>query len=154
MGVVACSAKFLFHISGNLETFDDYRNTNIAGVLVVLAGIPFAILATRKNVYKGAIGFGDGVKEGIKSTLIAALMICFFTYIYLKYMEPDLVESFVEQYKLQMDEKNIDEENLKKGEEFVRALYSPFKQSTLALIFTLFPGVLVSLISAGFLRTR
>ena len=93
-------------ISIYLYLFDKHLEQNqTVGILNILLILTAVILGIRTFTKIETLNFGDGIKIGIGITVLSAVMITVYNYIFSTYIEPDFVDQLAEvqekEWKLQ-----------------------------------------------------
>lgn len=148
-GVINCAAWYAFakslgYYSLNIEQYRYYVT-----LILLLLGIFISIYFERKN-NKGCIDFKNAVKCGILYTLVIALILAIFNYLYYKFIAVDAIDFFVADVRKKMEADKLKEENIVSTVEVVRSYFGQFR----IFMSTVIMGVIISLISGAFLRRK
>ena len=122
--------------------------TSVIGILVMTVIIVYGLKAFKKD-NEGFLSLGDAIKVGLAISVIAGIISAIYNYVFMTYIEPDLVTQMLEMTREQMIEQNpnMTEEQLEMGLSMTEKFMSPGIMAAFSIIFTLFLGFIISLIS-------
>ncbi len=148
-GVINCIAWYAFSKSlGCYELkVDQYRY--YVTLLVLLFGIFISVYMERKN-QNGFIQFKEALKTGFVYTLVVAVFLGAFNYIYYKFIAVDAVDYFLNQAQKTMKEGKVSDEDILKNLEVIRSYFGSFRM----LMSTVIMGLILSLLSSAILRKK
>ena len=121
-----------------------------------LGFIPFAaFLLLAQNEYKSQLGgfitFGQGFMSGFIYALIGGVILAIFTYIYLKFLSPQVWDQILSMQKDQLAEKNMSSDQIDQTMTFMKNYGQLF--SFIGVIFMdAFVGAIVALIGAAIFK--
>ena len=98
-GIINCIAWYL--ISKRLTYYEVASVENYSTLVtffLLFIGISFCVLTRRKH-NKGFIPFKEAFQSGLLFTLIIALVLAIFSYIYYKFLAPDAIDFYVSEAK-------------------------------------------------------
>ena len=121
-------------------------------IIVLSAFIYITILHKRDKDLNGVLSIKEGMMAGIVTAFVMGLMIGAYKMIYVKYINPELVEEVVKQAKSFYETAGGTTEQIKNAEDSARAMYSPFGQLTYGIGTTMLTGILIALICAAIMR--
>ncbi len=118
------------------------------GLVSVLFIIVFTVLGIRSYSKHNTLSFGEGIKIGIGITVLSAVMISLYNYIFSNYIEPDFMNQMAEVQRQAMEAsgeltaEQIDKriEKLKEG---ANSLITP----AIGIVFSAFLGFVISAIT-------
>lgn len=112
-------------------------------ILIIIYG-----LKTFKKDNGGFLSLGEALKVGLAISLVSAIIVVIYNYIFITFIEPDLVAQTLEYTREQMIEQNPDmpEEQMEMALGFTEKMMSPAIMSAIGIIFSLFLGFIISLI--------
>ncbi|HUR30512.1 MAG TPA: DUF4199 domain-containing protein [Saprospiraceae bacterium] len=123
---------------------------------ILLAATFFTIYLGVKEIRDEATGeyftLGEAFSAGFKITLIAAVIAAVFTFIYLKFIDPDLMDKVMSSAEEKWDEMNVPEENREMGRKFQGYFSNPYILSAFVILSVIFWGLIKSLVAGMMLR--
>jgi hypothetical protein len=121
--------------------------SRLFGLFIML---PFIVMSinSRKRQLGGEIGFRESIRAGMTTSLIVAIMLAIFNYIFFRM---ELSGAFMEEAQRQIIELKMDKTKAYSMLKGVYWTYSPASQSTYTLMWTLIAGFIMSLASATFI---
>lgn len=127
------------------------------GIIIISSiAVIFGILDYRNNQNSGQIGFFQGLGIGSAISAIAGLFFGAYNFIYLKWINPDFTETYMEYSRLQIETSGaseaIKEQQLHDLAQYAELMSSDLLQSALMFVTVLLIGFVFSLISAAMLR--
>lgn len=148
-GVINCIIWYLAARSLNYYSFDIDRYRYYATLLLLLVGIFISIYFARKS-NGGYIDFKPAMKTGFLYTVILALVLAIFNYLYYSFIAPDVVDFFAAEAKKAMTEQKLPEADIAKNLELVRSYFGSFRM----FMSTMIMGVLLCILGAAVLRRK
>jgi hypothetical protein len=121
---------------------------SVLGIVIMTALIVYGLKAFKLE-NDGFLSLGEAIKVGLAISVIAGILGAIYNYVFVTVIEPDFVAQMMEITKEQMIEQNPDmtEEQMEMGLSITEKFMSPGIMSAMAIIFTLFLGFIISLIS-------
>jgi uncharacterized membrane protein YhaH (DUF805 family) len=116
-------AFFLILVIAGTNAFDNkwgWVNSVFTIVLMVLAHREF------KQQGDGYMTYGQGVGIGFWMTLVSLLIGGLVTYVYANIIDPDTMQNFYEMQRIQMEERNVPDEQIEIALEWTRKLFWVF----------------------------
>jgi len=122
--------------------------TSVLGILIMVVFIVYGLKAFKQD-NGGFLSLGEAIKVGLAISVIAGILGALYNFLFVTVIEPDFVTQMLEVTREQMIEQNpsMTEEQLEMGLSMSEKFMSPGIMSAMAIIFTLFLGFIVSLIS-------
>jgi hypothetical protein len=150
-GLINCIAWYMVSRSltyYEVVSIDIYRLLFTISLLIL--GIFLCVFFERKS-NNGFLEFKYAFKTGILYSMLLALLLAIFNFIYYKYIAPDAIEYYVsDQKKLAITLQKLKPEEFPKFEEAVRSYFSSFRM----FMSTVIMGVIISLVAAGILQKK
>ncbi|MEZ4777755.1 MAG: DUF4199 domain-containing protein [Flavobacteriaceae bacterium] len=121
---------------------------SVLGILIMVVLIVYGLKAFKKDS-GGFLSLGEAIKVGLAISVIAGIIGAIYNYVFVTVIEPDFVAQMMEVTREQMIEQNpnMTEEQMKMGLSMAEKFMSPGIMAAMAIIFTLFLGFIISLIS-------
>jgi len=144
-GLINCVAWYSFAKSLGYYSVEVYIYRNYVTLAVLIIGIFLTIFLTRK--YKNSfLEFSEGLRAGVLFSLMLALVIGIFNYLYFKYITPDTIDFFLSEAKKSDFAKNLSGEELNQFLVAERSTFNSFKLVPPVLFFGLISSLLASAI--------
>ena len=128
-----------------------YQNNTIIGLinLAVIIGLIFFGIYQLKKSCRGYLKLSEALKTGMGISLISGLTSALYSVILIYYIDPDFIEKTLDFQKQTMLKKdpNLNIEDANAILEIQKQLTGPLTTSSFIIIFNLFIGFIISLIS-------
>lgn len=146
----------LYALGYHGEKLDQAMIPGLFTYVIMIGGLVLGIRETRKDVVEesGVFSYGGGVKAGTLISVFMGIGSAVFSYIYIAFINPGMVDFMIDLQKTKMIDKGISPEQIAAMEGGTRMMSQPLIQGVSALIGTIFIGVLLSLIIAIFMRAQ
>lgn len=128
------------------------QSSALASNVIFFIGLFFSIKNTRDEIFKGDLDLKTGMLVGLQYSLLAALVIALFSFIYYQFINPSFADFWMNKGIELLKSKNKSNEEITRYINDIKAAYTPFKQFTKVLFFNLVTGALFSLIISLLLR--
>ena len=132
-----------------------FAGSGVENAITYFTTILFIFLGTRKfrDEYSGGIiSYGKAVWSGVLISFYSAVLLGFFMYIFLQYIDTSTIEKILEQAEQNMLESGNSEEQIEMSMEYVKKFSTPGIISIMAILLNTFLGLVFSLIIAAFLK--
>ena len=125
----------------------------ISGAAIMLGIIVYGLKAFKLE-NEGYLSISESLKTGLAISLIAAIIVTLYNYIFTTFIEPDFVNQSIEIAREQMMTQNPDmtQEQMDMAMGITEKMMTPTIMAAMGIIFTLFLGFIVSLISGLFMK--
>ena len=122
-------------------------STSIIGYAIMIAIILIGIIQF-KNSNEGYVSLSEALKTGVGTALVSSIIVCFYTFFMIKYLDPEFLDKSIEYQKEKMLQENpeISMESVNKLSEMQKEFSGPFIISGFIIIFNLFFGFIISLV--------
>lgn len=124
-----------------------YRNYLAFGLIFL--GVFLSIFLTKRRG-NGFLQFKDALRTGMFFSIVFAVVIALFNYVYYTFITPDTIDYFLSEAKRQMTEDKVKPEDFQKYLDSVRANYGSFRLVPPVL----FWGLIISLLSGALLQKK
>jgi Protein of unknown function (DUF4199) len=154
LGAAGVILSLLFFLLGII----DYTGTkskllpNLIQWSVTGAIFYLAIKAHRDEDLGGWISLGQCIKLGAYMGLIAGIMTAIYMFVHIKFIQPDFLNLITEAAENQAEANGQDPEQVKKGMEMVRWMFTPSTMAVIAFIGSVITSVVISLIEGLFMK--
>ncbi|MFO7862432.1 MAG: DUF4199 domain-containing protein [Salinivirgaceae bacterium] len=135
-------------LQGTLHSENDFSG-NIT-LIILIAGV---IIAIRK--YRGTktyFPYGEAFKVGFFTSMFAAILANFFLYIYYSFISPEAINQYLLLQQNVMLASGMQEGQVEQFTNLMQGIISPGMMAFSGLLGNLFLGLIISLISAAFLK--
>ena len=123
------------------------------GLLFPIIGIVLAIRAA-KRAETGEFTFGDGFKQGVLVSLVAALLGALLSYLYLSAVNPGYLDAVREATRAQFEAQGLSGRELAQAEQMTSAVATPGAVSGLSAVTSFILGLIISAVAALFMRRK
>ncbi|HZX74412.1 MAG TPA: DUF4199 domain-containing protein, partial [Cyclobacteriaceae bacterium] len=123
-------------------------------LIILFVTIYITILYKRDRDQNGVITFKQGLMVGLGVSFMVGLLVGAFLMIYVKYINPDYVNIMIKDASDFYKTQNATQEQLDKGIESVKAMYSPFGQFTYGIGTTMITGLLISAVIGAIMQRK
>ncbi|MBL0328952.1 MAG: DUF4199 domain-containing protein [Bacteroidetes bacterium] len=144
-GLINCIAWYAFAKSLGFYSVEVYIYRNYVTLGVLITGIFLTIFLTKKG-NQGFLEFSEGLKAGVLYSLMLAVVIGIFNYLYFKFITPDTIDFFLSEAKKSEFAKTLTGDELNKFLVEERSTFNSFKLVPPILFFGLISSLLASAI--------
>lgn len=144
------TAGYLMH----WETSDAGKYAPYLSLFILAAAIYVAILFKRDRDRGGFITFKESFTAGMTVSFVIGLMVGAYLFVYVKYVNTDYLNEMIGSAREYYQSQKASQEQIDKGIEGVKAMYSPFGQFTYGIGTTMITGLLISLVMALVMQRR
>lgn len=123
--------------------------STIATIVIFYYGIK-----TYKVQNGNYLSIKDAIKVGLAMAVVGGLLGAIYAYVHYTFIQPEFIEAIREKAYLDMTTQNpnMTEEQLETGNKMMNIFTSPFFMGTMTLLFTLFFGFIISLITGAIMK--
>ncbi len=147
VGVIIVHTIIIDILELNFSTYN-----RIAGFVIPLIGIGYAIYGFRKEYNQNIISYRKAFGFGVFVSFIVALLVSVFSAIYTHYINPELLEIGQQMTEERMLERGLSPEMVERGVEQQKKFQTPGWIIIWGTIFTTLIGTVFSLIAAAVLK--
>jgi hypothetical protein len=151
--LIAIAVTLIEYATG-IDRSDLGRYLGFLGLVGLAVMIFFAIKARKDEEFGGRISYGQCVGTGVMVALVSSAIIGIFMFIYVSYVNPDIIDYIVEQTRKSLAAKNMTQEQMDGALQMTRKFASPTWQSVMAFLGGTFIGLIIALIMGAFLRSK
>lgn len=144
-GLIICIAWYAFAKSLGFYSVEVYIYRNYVTLAVLILGIFLTIFLTRKSK-NGFLEFSQGLRAGVVYSLMIALIVIIFNYIYFKYITPDTIDFFLSEAKKSEFAQKLSGEELNQFLSAEKSTFNSFKLVPPILFFGLISSLIASAI--------
>lgn len=144
-GLLICIAWFAFAKSIGFYSVEVYIYRNYVTLGLLIIGIFLSVFLTKRN-QGGFLDFSQGLRAGVLYSLIIALFVMIFNYVYFKFITPDTIDFFMSEAKNSDFAKTLKESELNEFLVAQRSTFSSWKLVPPILFFGLISSLIASAI--------
>ncbi|MFB9844881.1 DUF4199 domain-containing protein [Mucilaginibacter ginsenosidivorans] len=133
-----------------------FASTDPNSPLKYLGYLPFIIflILTQKEFKDqqgGYLTFGEGFSAGFRYAVFTSILLALFTYVYLAFLSPEIMQKAAEQARAQMEAKGMSSEDIDKAIGYTIKLGPIIGAFVLAIIDTII-GIAIALVGAAIFK--
>ena len=134
----------------------NYLSADPNSPLKYLGYLPFMIfLILTQKEYKDQLGgfltFGEGFSAGFRYAVYTSLLIAVFTFVYLTFLNPDVMAKAAEQARAQMQAKGMSGDDIDKAVSMTKKIGPAIGSFIIAIVDTIV-GIIIALIGAAIFK--
>lgn len=127
-------------------------NTSFIGVVLFLLGLFFAIRNTRDTVLKGVLDIKIGMLVGLQFALIVGVISALGTFMYYQFINTNYAEYWAQKSEEAMIAAKTAPALISQTKQNILATFTPIKQATQRLLFTILGGFFASMVLSLLLK--
>ena len=134
------------------DPYEPHWSINVASAAVMIAIMVMGIKKV-KEIQMGFLSLGDAIKTALGIAIIAALISMVYTFLFVKFIEPNFVENIIEVQRVQTLERapQVTDEMLDQQATITRDYFFIFAFG-MTVIFNLFIGFVAGMVSGMIMR--
>ncbi len=140
-----------------MTSFEEEKNTALildyVGLIALGACSYLAVVEKRNQYNQGSITLGEAFMVSMYITLIAAVMVGGFLYVYAAMIDPARAERMVARTETFMREMKYSEEEIARALENARVYYKPMTQMVMGITVMIY-GLFISVVVAAFAKRK
>ena len=127
---------------------------NLVNYVIIIAGIYWGMTNIRTRYLDNVMSYGKAFGIGFWITLVFAVLVAIFTFFYLKYLDPAILQNAVSQAedKILAANPNISDADLDRALSMAKTFATPLMSAISQLVFNIIAGAVISLIIAIFAK--
>jgi len=136
-----------------LAMFDETMNRGLGAVsyLILIVGMVMAFKYFKANNL-GYMSYGQGLRIGTLMSLIVGLMASLFMYIYIKFVDSEVMNRAMEMQRIQMEEKGMDDAQIDQAMEMADKFSSPELMIVFGTLGFVVIGFIIALILSAIMK--
>ena len=143
-GLINCLAWYGFAKKLGFYTVEVYIYRNYVTLAVLIIGVFLSVFLTKRN-QKSFIEFKQGLRTGLVYSLVLAVILAIFNYVYYTYITPDTIEYFLSEARKSDFAQKLPAADLPKFLDSEKSNFSSFKLIPPIIFF----GLISSLLAAS-----
>ncbi len=151
LGIVSILISVIIYALG--MQYDQDWKTGMIGFLA-MAIIVFLGIKKYKEFNGGFLTLGEAIKTGIGIALIGGIISVIYSYVFMNFIEPDFIANTMAGAEEKMLERNpnLTDEQIEQALSISKKMMSPGIMSAIGILWSLFLGLIISLISGLILK--
>lgn len=114
--------------------------------------IYLGVKETRDDDKGGYLTLGEGFIAGLKIALIAGVIAAIFSFIYIQFIDPTMMDKVLTAAENQWDEAGMDEDQREMSRKMMGYVMNPIAMSAITVVSVVFWGVIKALIAGSMLK--
>ena len=153
-GVLISVVLIIFKLALFLLDVDEESYIQFGYYIVFALGLAWAIYSVRNSKLDGFATYGKAFMIGLYASVIIAVVMAVYTYVYIKYIDPSFVDNLLANAEDKMIEANPDmsEEDLNKALDMTKIFMQPEVMAVMSIFGSIITGAIFSLIIAIFAK--
>jgi len=149
MALITVISLVIRYVTGLDQSWIISSISTVATVVILYFGIK-----AYKEKNRNYLSIKEAIKVGLAIAVIGGLLGAIYAYIHYSFIQPEFIEAIREKAYLDMTTQNpnMTEEQLETGNKMMEIFTSPFFMATMVLLFTLFFGLIISLITGAIMK--
>ena len=155
-GVLVSVALIIFKLVLFLLDVDNESYIQFGYYIVFALGLAWAIYSVRNSKLDGFATYGKAFMIGLYASISIAVIMAFYTYVFMKFIDPGMFNDMLSQTEDKMIESNpeMSDEDLNKALEMAKMFMQPGLMSIFSIFGSLITGALFSLVIAIFAKNE
>jgi amino acid transporter len=125
---------------------------NLVLMLATFFTIYLGVKEFRDQDQDGHLTMGEGFKSGMKIAVIAGVIGAVFTFIYMKFIDPDMADKILAASEARLDEMNVPEDEREMSNKITGLFLNPAIMAPFMLLWIAFWGIFKSLVAGAILK--
>lgn len=147
VGIIIVHTIIIDILELNFSTYNQ-----VAGFVIPLAGIAYAIYGFRKEYNNNIISYQKALGFGVLVAVIVGLVTSVFSFLYTHYINPELLEIGKQMAEERLIKRGMSDEMIEQAMKTQERFQTPVWAITMGTLFTTLIGTIFSLIAAAFLK--
>ncbi len=144
LGIVSVSMNIVLYLQN--KHLDQSQTNGIINILLILTAVVLGIKSYAKH---NSLSFGEGLKIGIGITVLSAVLITIYNYIFSHYIEPDFINQISEVQRKSMEASGkLTPEDIQLRIDKLKEGANSFIPSAIGIVFSAFLGFVFSAITS------
>ncbi|HRG59490.1 MAG TPA: DUF4199 domain-containing protein [Bacteroidia bacterium] len=148
LGISLCIVSAIFMSLGlNSSTIQQW-----IGYLLTIGIISWGTITFRDKYNDGFINYGKAFTSCLLITFYSSIILAFFMYIYLTFVDQSLIDKILEKAEEEMMNKKLPDDQIEEAMKMTRMFTTPIIMAFFTIIINTFMGAIFGLITAAFLK--
>ena len=132
--------------------FNTQKYLGFGSYLILALAYYYYAVQYRDKYKNGGLTYGEGFVFMVILSVIVAFFQSIYTYVFIKWIDPSMLNQVIEQATEEMYNKNIPEDQIEKSLQIMSFMFKPWFMALTAIFGYMFWGVLLGLIMAVFTK--
>lgn len=146
------------HLMGWTQADASFSFTSLLS-MVLTYGIMFGALFLgvkhlKEKLQDGYISFGKAFKLGLLISLIMALFISIWMYVFLEFIDPNFLQNMIDVMEFQFEEQGLSDEEIETSMGIMGYMFNPLAFTIMSFFSQFITGLILSLIAAAILQRK
>ncbi len=151
-GAILGSSLIIFSFILYIAGLNENKVLNLFSYAILIGGIIYGIKQVRDKIQNGFITYGRSVGTGTLVALFASIILAFFMFILMKYVDSSIIEKSMELAQQQWSESGMSDDEIETMTKMAESFMTPgFMAVGTVFGFTFF-GAIISLIVSAFMK--
>ena len=152
-GLLAVVLSLMIYLTVGIENAQGFTAagiiSTIVSVIIAFTMLFLAMKTQRDEIQNGLLSFGEALKVGFLTTLVYALILILYNFIFTQWIEPDLTADLFEAQIEAMEEAGSSEEEIEMTSKIFGYFQNPIIMTAFTFFYSLASGLFFSLILAA-----
>lgn len=148
-GMVIAYSLIVWSLSSDFNT---QKYLGYFSYLILALGYYYYTVQYREKYKNGGLTYGEGFVFMVILSTIIAFFQSLYTYVFIKWIDPSMLNQVIEQATEEMYNKNMPEEQIEKSMQIMSFMFKPWFMAVMAVFGYMFWGVIMGLIMAFFTK--
>lgn len=150
MGIVLIIySLIMFFLNLSLEKW-----VNWLSYIFIIAVLVVGTINYRDKELGGVMSYGQALGFGVLVILFATLINAIYSFIFMKYIDPEIIERMLTMQEEEMIKRGIPDAQIEQGMGMVKKFMTPLMINLFAIPVSVFFGFIISLITSIFLQKK
>jgi hypothetical protein len=153
-GMIVAVLLVIFKLVLFLMDVDDQSYLQFGNYIIFALGLTWAMYSVRNNRLDGYATYGKAFMIGFYASLGIAVVVAIYTFVFMKYIDPGMINDILSQAEDKMIESNPDmtDDELNKALEITKMIMQPGLMSVISVFISLLTGTIFSVVIAIFAK--
>ena len=119
---------------------------------VVIAALIYLGTLAKRKTQDGFISYGQGLGTGVGIAFFGSILVAFYTFVFFKFMDPDMLEELILRTEDQMYDQGMPDEQVEMAMSYTRKFMAPIPMALMVIFSYTIVGFVVSLITSAIVK--
>ncbi|HEX2934924.1 MAG TPA: DUF4199 domain-containing protein [Bacteroidales bacterium] len=151
-GAILGSGMIIFSFILYIAGLNEGTSLNMLSYVILIGGIMYGIKQVRDKIQNGFISYGRAVGSGTLVALFASIILAFYMFILMKYVDNSMIAKSIELTQQKWSEGGMTDDQVESMTKMVEPFITPGFMAFGTVFSITFVGVIISLIVAAFMK--